>query len=313
MRYLNLSDDFIIEPAINREIIRFPSGFETTIRLKDSLPEEVTIVARIESSTDIFLIGQAVDILRRGKFCYVEQSPFLPEGETKVNCKKINLFLPFVPNARQDRRMVNGDAFGLKVFANYINSFNFNRVLVFDPHSSVTPALINNCEVIPQEEFAVLVLQQDPRNWILCSPDIGAAKKTDAVAKAIYESWGNEGYPTIVLANKKRNPQTGNIDTIDIYGDVKDQIVYILDDICDGGATFILLTKRLKELGASEVNLVVSHGIFSKGLTPLLKAGICHIYTTNSFNHTQNLFGEDQEARKWLRVTDIRPLLRSYL
>jgi len=53
----------------------------------------------------------------------------------------------------------------------------------------------------------------------------------------------------------------------------------IVDDICDGGATFILLAKELYAAGAKEVNLFVTHGIFSKGLIPLYEAGIKRIFT----------------------------------
>lgn len=305
MKYLNLSDgtDFTFEPVLDCDIIYFPSGFESTIRLKQAPPEEVTIISRIETVSDIFLIGQAVDVLRRGIFSYCENPYYKMSTQSKTD--KINLFLPFVPNARQDRVMVNGDSFGLKVFANYINSFGLDRVVVFDPHSSVTPALINNCEVIPQIDFAASVISADPRPYKIIAPDAGSLKKAEEIGKVLEKE--------VVHCHKHRDPATGKIGSINVYGDVKDQIVYICDDICDGGYTFIVLANRLKGLGANEINLVVSHGIFSKGLSPLLNAGISHIYTTNSFDHLQNLFGEDFEAREKLQVIDIRPLLKSYL
>lgn len=307
MKYLNLSGgtDFICEPSLDCDIIRFPSGFESTLRLKEAPPEEVTIVARIETASDILLIGQAVDVLRRGLMSYCE-NPY-SSASTKVQAERINLFLPFVPNARQDRSMLNGDCFGLKVFANYINSFNFDRVLVFDPHSSVTPALINNCEVIPQAEFAAPVISADPRPFKIIAPDAGSLKKAEAIGTAV----GKE----VIHCHKTRDPVSGTIGAIQVYGDVDKSICYICDDIACGGMTFILLTKKLLELDASEVNLVISHGIFSKGLEPLYKAGINKIYTTNSFNHRKNIenSGGFVEFASILQVTDIRPLLKSYL
>lgn len=65
--------------------------------------------------------------------------------------------------------------------------------------------------------------------------------------------------------NKARNVQTGEITGTEVYGDVKDKVVLIIDDICDGGRTFIELGKVLKERGASKVILYVTHGIFSQG------------------------------------------------
>lgn len=292
MKYLNLSGgtDFIFEPSLDCEVIRFPSGFETTVRLKNFYPkdrDEVTIVCRVESTADLFLIAQAKDAL------------------ASYNFHDVSLILPFIPNGRQDRSMVKGDSFSLRVFADFLNSLNFKRIVTLDPHSIISNVLIRNLIAVPQDKFAVPVISTDRRPYKLIAPDAGSLKKVEEIG--IY--LGKE----VVHCHKTRDAATGNIGKIEVYGNVDKSVCYICDDISDGGYTFILLTKRLLELGASEVNLVVSHGIFSKGLSPLLNAGISHIYTTNSFNHLQHLFGEDYEARKWLRVTDIRPLLKSYL
>lgn len=297
MRYLNLSNgDFLLDPSVDCEIIRFPSGFETTIRARNCTCP-VTIVARIESSTDILLIAQAVDVLRNG------------------GCPWIGLFLPFVPNARQDRRMVETDAFGLKVFADYINSLRLDRVTVFDAHSNVTTALINNCINISPSLFQVPILVKDERDFTLVSPDLGAMKKVEETAKKLFEFAPSRGFPKILPCFKKRNPKNGEITGVDACGQVG-LVNYILDDILDGGYTFIQLAKLLKQMGASEVNLIISHGIFSKGLAPIVNAGIKKIYTSNSFNHRQNIInpgGEIVEIADSLHIHDIRPLLKSYL
>lgn len=62
-----------------------------------------------------------------------------------------HLELAWLPWARQDRHMVNGDSFALKVFANQLNTLNFNKVFLLDPHSDAAAAAINNSVVIAQE------------------------------------------------------------------------------------------------------------------------------------------------------------------
>jgi len=55
----------------------------------------------------------------------------------------------------------------------------------------------------------------------------------------------------------------------------------IVDDICDGGGTFTLLAKAICEVKPDcNIDLVVSHGIFSRGL-PI--EGIRHVFATDSF------------------------------
>lgn len=70
--------------------------------------------------------------------------------------------------------------------------------------------------------------------------------------------------------------------------DLTDKTVMILDDICDGGRTFIEAVKHLREAGAKRVELYVTHGIFSKGVENLLDNGIDHIYTTNSLGEAKD-------------------------
>ncbi|RYF48025.1 MAG: phosphoribosyltransferase [Cytophagaceae bacterium] len=57
----------------------------------------------------------------------------------------------------------------------------------------------------------------------------------------------------------------------------------IVDDICDGGGTFIGLAAELRKLNPERISLAVSHGIFSKGIDPLTN-WLDHVYTTDSFS-----------------------------
>jgi ribose-phosphate pyrophosphokinase len=93
------------------------------------------------------------------------------------------------------------------------------------------------------------------------------------------------GLCNVVYCNKKRDPETGKLDGFSIYDydpnpNSNGTELLIVDDICDGGGTFVGLAKKLREAGAKKVHLFVTHGIFSKGV-PL--EGIDTIYTTDSF------------------------------
>lgn len=105
----------------------------------------------------------------------------------------------------------------------------------------------------------------------MISPDAGANKKTLEMAKFL-------GHNNFIRADKIRNVKTGSIEHTAVYGCVKDKDCLIVDDICDGGATFIALAERLKFGDAKSVSLYVTHGIFSKGKQHLLDNGVDHIY-----------------------------------
>jgi len=197
--------------------------------------------------------------------------------------KQSYLKLSYIPYARQDRVCDEGEAFSLKVFCDYLNFLSFDEVEVMDPHSNVAPALINNVKVISQEKIIHcfynlqrLFLYVDDKP-LLVSPDDGASKKVAKLAASVK-------YNSFVRCEKVRDLSTGKIIKTEVHEDepILGRQVCIVDDICDGGATFIELAKVLRAKGASVIHLYVTHGIFSRGIQHLYDNGIDYIWTTDS-------------------------------
>lgn len=201
---------------------------------------------------------------------------------------KVELFIPYFPAARQDRRMVSGEPFSAGVYANILKVGKFDNIYVFDAHSDVTLAVNENITSIDNVDFVKTVwdlIAQNNSNMVLVSPDAGAEKKIWKAAVAL-----NISDEQVVRGSKFRNVKTGRITKTEIIGDVNGKTCVIVDDICDGGMTFIALSEVLKTHGAAKIYLAVSHGIFSKGVD-VLKPNICGVYTTNSiYTQTDNTF-----------------------
>lgn len=212
-------------------------------------------------------------------------------GKTAVSYK---LNLQYMPQARADRVFSEGLPLPVKMFADIINTYKFTEVRIMDPHSDVTSALIKNVRVIPQAQLVYELVTSTSTNlsdYVLCAPDLGATKKAfDAMIRL--------GQTELIQAIKIRDTSTGDIVRCDVVGDaMKGRNVLIIDDIADGGASFKFLAQKLKEKGAKEVALFVTHGIFSKGLQPLSK-DIDRIYCRNivgNFINQQNI--SDYNAR----------------
>jgi len=241
----------------------FPGG-EEHVRLTDHMlynvrnkEEEIVIGVKLKSSSDTMRLLLAVDAIRR-----------------QFRKVKIHLFMPYVPYARQDRVCNQGESLSIKVFCDLINSLEFESVRIFDPHSDVTPALLNRCKVDRIEQYISKDIVNDK---VIVCPDAGAIKRTYEFAKKF-------NITEIVFANKKRNVMSGEIEGIDINvpHEYKEKKFLIVDDICDGGRTFIELGKKLKEQGVKHIELLVTHGIFSKGLS-VFNGIIDHIYCTDSY------------------------------
>ncbi len=229
------------------------SGGEEHVQYKIKYKGPVTIRCSILSSKDLMRLLLLTDSLRR-------------QGITDIT-----LCIPYLPYARQDRVCSEGQAFSLDVFANILNSQRYTEVVSADVHSDVAATLIDNFRNIHQKEMVKFV----PKKYDnLVSPDKGASKKIGEVCDKL-------GYTSYIQCDKVRDPTTGNITSITtdregLYGSC-----LIVDDICDGGRTFLETAKLLKSKGAESVDLYVTHGIF-KGVSEDFFSYIDNIYTTSS-------------------------------
>lgn len=235
------------------------SGGEEHIRLKwnGSTKASVRIEARLWAGREVLQLLMITDALRRHGF-----------GE-------IDLVMPYVPYARQDRVCNLGEALSIKVFCDLINAQGYRNVEIWDAHSDVTPALLHRCKNVEQWEFATF----DPvLSCVVVAPDAGAEKKAGKVADKLgcYQ----------LNFSKIRDVSTGAVTGVQMNNwsaHFRNFTKYIVDDICDGGRTFIEVAKKLKEKDPDKkVYLYVTHGIFSKGLEAL-KPYIDHVYTANIF------------------------------
>lgn len=204
----------------------------------------------------------------------------------------VSLFLPYVPNARMDRIEEPNDIFAMKYFAEMINSLNFDRVFVVDPHSSVVAATIKNCNVINTNIFVSNVLDMlihDGITPIMFFPDEGAMKRYSKGIKIPY-----------AFGVKRRDWKTGQIFGLDVMGikpeEIKGKDVLIRDDICSKGGTFYYAAKKLKEMGARNIYLFVSHCEKS-------------IYDGQFGDDKMNLLTVDYEKKSIFGTTQYRKLI----
>ena len=162
------------------------------------------------------------------------------------------LKMPYMPYSRMDR--TEGiNVFTLKSVAEMINGLNFNAVVILEPHSDVTPALVDRC--VPIEESVELFKEHVKRGIIdedcyLVFPDASADKRYSKI-----------GHKNTLTCIKHRDFETGRIKSLDVFGERPEKPfkAVIIDDLCSRGGTFMLTGEKLKEMGATEITLVVTH------------------------------------------------------
>jgi len=236
----------------------FPSGCEEHIKVVGPVSgHHVRINARIQTNGELMRLFLATDAVRR------------------MGAKSVSVFIPYLPYARQDRVCNPGEALSASVMAKLINAQGYTSVMSLDPHSDVMPALIDNYTTMRFVGHVMAAKAAYP-DAVFCAPDLGAMKRVDLMSAAVGNTNG------ICFTTKRR--EDGKVIPGAIMGaDLLNKDVIIVDDICDGGRTFIELSKKLKYAGAQKVILCATHGLFTHGLDVLLNDGIDAIYTTNSF------------------------------
>lgn len=284
IKYINLTNGFNPFRFTDGKEITFESfkfsGGEPHIRVDNfwntselfnlgdrQLPLETTVILsiRLNKGDDLLLLAMAVDALRN------------------MGVRYIYAFIPYFPGARQDRVMVGGEPMSAGVYARIINSLKLDRVFIYDVHSDVTPAVIDNCVPIDNHDListleSIDTFKKYNGKKFIVSPDSGARKK---IQKLFANA--NHFFDDILYCDKIRDPRTGELTgfTVPHDVDVKDSTCVIVDDICDGGGTFLGLGEELRRRDVESLHLVVSHGIFSKGFSELDDM-FDSIHTTNS-------------------------------
>ena len=208
--------------------------------------------------------------------------------------KAPSVCIPYIPYARQDRVANPGEGLSIKVFADIINAQGYPEVFVIDPHSDVCMALLNNVKLIQDIDdnyLSRVVPEYLTSNYVVVAPDAGAYKKLSKKIKMV----------PLIYATKQRDTRTGALSNVEVHVgnvDISDKTLLIVDDICDGGGTFQLLAKELRTMYQFDgLELYVTHGIFSKGIEPLVST-FNKVYTTNSFYQGKSTGN--------LRVTDLK-------
>lgn len=267
-----------------------PGGFEAPIRTVEMYSDSTTRV-KIPEFEEI--VGEADTLLLTSSVASTVLAAFsICDGVEAHGGRIDNLILPYIPGARQDRSNPTGDVgFMLQTMARLINSYEFDRVLTVDPHSYRS---LDRIEAVTEYPLGRVYEKLWKGYNGVIAPDKGAVNRAGLAAHIL-------GKP-LVIGSKTRDVATGALSGFEVTVEPGAHYV-VVDDICDGGGTFLGLGERIREQGAY-ADLFVTHGIFSKGLVDLRKV-YKNIYTTNTRTNVMNF--------RDLHVFDVVSDMKEYL
>lgn len=218
------------------------------------------------------------------KLVYEDDSDFLRLALVKswlddMNCSA-SLYLAYMPHSRMDR--ANGHyAVGLKAACQLVNSLNFQKVIVREPHSRSTVDWLTGATV---------------DNW--CRDRLARVVKAGGFDSVFFPDFGakqryGEGHELPTAHGKKtRDFLSGDITGLVAVGDVGANVL-IVDDLCSRGGTFVAGAKLLKSKEASRVGLLVAYVEDN-------------VFTGEIFDHIDRIYtSTERELRNHPRITKI--------
>lgn len=242
--------DFV--KGIGYKIIRFPDGEVQLILDEINRKEPVEVTMRIRNAEELFLLMQLSDILHRQEVVVEE------------------LHIPYLMSMRCDRVFSFDRPYSLKIVAGVVKNVGAKRTYIYEPHSQKSIDFTDCIDSNPTEDF----IFKYAKSSTICFPDKGAKDRYEAVWVQL----------DALCCEKVRNVDTGVLEGFKV---VNPEVfnggeITLVDDLCDGGGTFIGLAPKLRELNPTKLRLVVTHAVQRNGIERVAEV-YDEVVITNSY------------------------------
>ena len=186
----------------------------------------------------------------------------------RSSAKNITAVIPYFGYARQDRKVVPRTSISAKLVSNLITKAGADRIVTVDLHAGQIQGFFD----IPVDNlFSTPIFARHikrkikSKNLICVAPDVGGVERTRALGRKL-----DVGLAII----DKRRPSPGKSQVMNVIGNVKGKTCIIVDDIIDSGGTIVNAAKALKERGAKEVFVYITHGVLSGDAVKKIKNSV---------------------------------------
>ena len=246
----------------------------------------------------------------RGNSIFVVQSTSNPANDNlmellicidalrRSSAKSITAVIPYFGYARQDRKVVPRTAISAKLVSNLITNAGANRILSVDLHAGQIQGFfdipVDNLFATPI--FARHIKKIKLNNLVCVSPDVGGVERTRALSRRINSS--------IAIIDKRR-PAPGKSEVMNIVGNVVNKNCVIVDDIIDSGGTIVNAAKALKNKGAKDIYVFITHAVLSgEAVDKIQKSQIKKLITTDTIDNSKKI-----KKIKKIEIISIAPMI----
>ena len=274
---------FLKSKLVNSSIRKFSDG-EIYIEINENIRgNSIFIIQSVSSpaNDNLMELLLCIDALKRS------------------SAKNITAVIPYFGYARQDRKVVPRTSISAKLVSNLITNAGADRVVTVDLHAGQIQGFFD----IPVDNlFATPIFARHikkkikSKNIICIAPDVGGTERARALGKLL-----NVGLAIV----DKRRPKPGQSQVMNVIGNVKDKTCIIVDDIIDSGGTIINAAKILRDKGAKDVFVYITHGVLSGDAVKNIKNSVIkNLVITDTIDN-----GEKVKNAKNIEVLSISGLM----
>lgn len=225
---------------------------------------------------------------------------FIADALNRAGARSITLVMPYVGYQRQDHIFRSGEAVSMQVITKTLESVGIDKIITFDLHSLKIPEFFH----IPVTHLSALPLfaqEIKKQGWggldsVLVSPDMGGIRRIKIISEMLTQM------PYAVI-EKNRDLASGNVDMVAIHGEITHRAL-IVDDMISSGKTIVKAAELLKEKGAEEIYVFVTHAVFSEEAPKILENSLIdRVFVTDSV-----LVSDDKQFSK-LQILSLSTLI----
>ncbi|KAF0124807.1 MAG: ribose-phosphate pyrophosphokinase [Xanthobacteraceae bacterium] len=255
-------------PAHTVDVHRFPDG-ELRVTVGPAAPTTILYASLDQPNDKLITLLFAAEALRRG------------------GARRLVLVAPYLCYMRQDTAFSPGEAISQTVIGRLLAGA-FDRVVTVDAHLHRTPSLDAilpgieslNLSAVPAIAEGLTAAGYDPRTIV-----VGPDAESEPWARDLGSRLGVDH----MVASKTRQGDRSVAITLPDAGAISGRPVILFDDIVSSGGTIIACAKALLAVGATRVEVIVTHALFLRAiLGDFAQAGISSVRSTSSVPHPTN-------------------------
>ena len=182
------------------------------------------------------------------------------DAAKRASAASVTAVITHYAYARQDRKAASREPITARLVANLLEAAGVDRIITIDLHQGQIQGFFD----IPVTHLTALYLLGDYykehhdfdwENTVVVSPDMGRAKAAKKLADYLECS--------MAIAHKSR-PKHNSAEVMGIIGDIAGKTCIINDDMIDTAGTLVGSVGKLKEMGAGDIYVCATHGLFTE-------------------------------------------------